>query len=452
MTLVDPDIARQFDRLPPHSIDAEICVLAAMMLDKNIAQAITKLIDRDDFFQTDHQVIYDVLVQLYRKSSPVDGLLVREELARKHLLEEVGGNDYLGKIFNTLPSAAHGEYYATIVRDKAILRRMISESNDAIRAAYGPQNGHAPNEIARRFADNFALIATKGTTDTFRRLGDVVIEVVESKQKNEQRRIPTGITQLDIICGGFPLGGFTLVGGRPGSGKSLLCKQFLHNVGAFGKPIGLVSIEESAEKVAENAMSNYASVENNHIVYNRLSSGEWSDIIRVTPDLAKLNFWVNDDPTRLGEVESAVTTAAVKHGCKLVVVDYLQLIEPDESGDNENREITKISKTLKACAKRLDIALVAACQLNRGNEMGTIRKPTMKDLRGSGSLEQDGDTILLLHREDYYHYQEQGYVPTQQLEIIVAKNKGGNHGVVPAHFSGKHQRVTDWTESLSDPF
>lgn len=450
--LIRDDLASEFDRLPPHSLDAEMCVLASMMLDNDAASRIVQIVGRDDFFQTDHQVIYDQLARMHRDGRPVDAILLSAELEKRQLLEEVGGKAYLGTILDTIPSAAHGEHYANVVRDKSVLRRVIAQANDALRDAYAPRDQTTPNDIARRYADSLAMIATTGTTDRFRRLGDVVIDVVECKQRNDQRRIPTGVTQLDAICGGLPIGGFTLVGGRPGSGKSLLCKQFLHNVGALGRPIGLISIEESSEKVAENALANYASVENNHVVYNRLSAGEWQDIIRVTPDLAKLDFWVNDEPTRLSDVESAVTTAAVKHRCRLVVVDYLQLIEPDDNGDNENREITKISKRLKACAKRLDIALVAACQLNRGNETGTIRKPTLRDLRGSGSLEQDGDTILLLHREDYYHYQEQGYIPTQQLEIIVAKNKGGNQGVVPAHFSGKHQRVTDWTESLQDPF
>lgn len=448
---LSPSIA-EFDRLPPHSIEAEMCVLASMMLDKDVAERVSRAIDGDDFFQADHQVIFDVLVKMYRKGRAVDALLLREELIRRQLLEEVGGGEYLGQILGTVPSAAHGDHYAQVVRYKAVLRRMIDQANKVQRSCYGPQDSLSPTDLCRKYADNFALLAAEGTTDCFRRLGDIAMDVIDAKQRNVVRRIPTGLSELDRVAGGLPIGRFTLVGGRPGSGKSLLCKQFMLNVGGRGEPIGLVTIEESAEKVAENALSNYASVENNHITYNRLNAQEWTDIIAVTPDLMKLDFWVNDEPTRLGDVEGAVTTAAVKYGCKLVVVDYLQLIDPDTGGDNENREITKISNVLKACAKRLDIALVAACQLNRGNETGSVRKPTLRDLRGSGTLEQNGDSIFLLHREDYYHYQEQGYVPTHQLEVIVAKNKDGCQGVVPTTFSGRHQRVTDWAETYKDPF
>lgn len=452
MTLMEPMLARQFDRLPPHSAEAEQCVLASMMLDKDVAARVLGLIDRDDFFSADHQIIYDLLAKMTRAGKPVDAILLREELAKRQLLVEVGGDHYLGQILDTVPTAAHGEHYAATVRELAVRRRIIQASNDATRSAFGPHEGISASALARQYADAFAMIANTGTTDSFRRLGDVVSDVIEAKSKNEVRRVPTGLTMLDSTAGGLPLGRFTLVGGRPGSGKSLLCKQFLHNIGARGEPIGLVTIEESAEKVAENALANRASVENNHIAYNRLSGAEWSDIINVTPELAKMDFWVSDEPTRLSDVEGAVTTAAVKHGCRVVVVDYLQLIDPDTPSENENREITKISKTLKAAAKRLDIALVAACQLNRGNETGSVRKPTLRDLRGSGSLEQDGDMILLLHREDYYHYQDQNYVPTHQLEIIVAKNKDGCQGVIPTKFSGRHQRVSDWLEPGYDPF
>jgi replicative DNA helicase len=367
------------------------------------------------------------------------------------LLEDVGGSAYLGRILNTVPTAAHGEQYAGVVRDLAVRRRLITVGTEAVRAAQTPRAGITGAEQARKYADAFALIAATGTTDQFRRVGEVADDVLEAKLSGTNPRIQTGLTYLDGAMGGLPIGGFTLVGGRPGSGKSLLCKQFLLNAGQRGEPVGLVTVEESAEKVAENAISNLASVENNHITYNRLNRGEWDDILRITPDLAKIDLWINDTPVLLGDVESAITCAAVKHKCKLVVVDYLQLIDPGDGRENENSEITKISRTLKAAAKRLDIALVAACQLNRGNETGhNVRKPTLRDLRGSGSLEQDGDTILLLHREDYYHYQDPNYQPTHQLEVIVAKNKAGCNGLVPVKFSGTHQRVTDW--EVNDPF
>lgn len=452
--LVDPYLARQFDRLPPHSYEAEMCLLASMMLDKDVATRAMQVVDRDDFFQADHQLIFDVLARRYRAGQPVDALLLREELVRRQLLEEVGGNAYLGQILDSVPSAAHGEHYAKVIRGKAVLRRIIAQSNDALRDCYAPLDGLTEAEVARKHADALSMIAATGTTDTFRRLGDVVSDVIDAKMRNEVRRVPTAIGSLDAVIGGLPLGGFVLIGGRPGSGKSQLGKQVLKNVAETFGPVGLVTVEESEEKVAENMLSNAAGVENNRIAYNRLEAGHWSELIRVTPDLERLDFWVDDAPVRLGEVESAVTTAAVKHGCRLVMVDYLQLIDPDTAGENENREITKISKTLKACAKRLDIALVAMCQLNRGNETGSIRKPALRDLRGSGSLEQDGDVIVLLHREDYYHYQEQGYVPTHQLEAIVAKNKYGCLGVVPLHFSGKYQRVREWeiAAGVTDPF
>jgi replicative DNA helicase len=442
--LIDPGIARQFDRLPPHSIEAEQCALSSLMLcgdDRATFDLIRSQLRTESFYQADHGIIFDTVCAMVDRGKPVDGVLVAEELKRRQLLEEIGGVPYLAEILGAMPSAAHGPHYANVVREKAVLRGIISASNDALRACYAPHG--SATEIANKFTEELAALARTGSAAKFRTLGDALMEVLDRKTNPDVPRVRTGLADLDEVIGGLPLGEFTLIGGRPSMGKSQLAKQMLLNIARSGRKVGLVTVEETGEKVAENMLSNASGIENNRIAFGTLGPEDWHEIGRAEPELRKLPFYLDDVPQRLDEVSEAVTVAAIKHKCDVVAVDYLQLIDPGEQ-ETENREVTKISRALKGLAKRLRIALVAVCQLNRGNETGCVRRPTLRDLRGSGSLEQDGDLIILLHREDYYRYQEPGYVPNHRLEAIVAKNKKGCMGTVRLHFSGKTQSITDW--------
>jgi replicative DNA helicase len=261
-------------------------------------------------------------------------------------------------------------------------------------------------------------------------------------------RIPTGLHDLDAVIGGLPRGGFTLVGARPGIGKSQICKQFALNLARRGIPVGIVTVEEDRRKIGQNYLSNASGVENNHIAYSTMGPHEWDEVLRAVKGLNELPIYIADEPVKLSDVEASIIVMATQKKCEVVIVDYLQLINPDVSGENENREITLISKCLKMAFKRLNIAGIAACQLNRGNETGGVRHPTVKDLRGSGSLDQDGDLIMLLHRDDYY--EKDSFKWNKQLLCIVGKNKAGPTGDVPLWFSGKTQTVADW--SSTSPF
>jgi replicative DNA helicase len=445
--LIDPSIARQFDRLPPHSVEAEGCALSALMLcgdDRGTFDLIRAQLRTESFYQADHGIIFDVVCEMADRGKAIDAVLVSQELKRRQLLEDIGGVEYLAHLLRAIPSAAHGPHYAGVVREMAILRGIITASNDALRRCYAPMHGDSAAGIAAAFADELVSLARTGAAAKFCTLGEALMEVLDAKTSHKSDRIRTGLADVDDMIGGIPLGEFTLIGGRPSMGKSQIAKQVVLNAAAKGDgPCAVVTIEETRHKVAENALSNLSGVENNRIAYGTLGPQDWHEISQAEPKLRKLPVFIDDVPLRLDEVTEAVTVAVLKHKCRLVVVDYLQLIDPG-SEETENREITKISRALKGLAKRLNVALIAVCQLNRGNESSGVRRPTLRDLRGSGSLEQDGDLIILLHREDYYRYTEPGYLPNHRLEAIVAKNKKGCVGTVPLHFSGKTQRVTDW--------
>jgi replicative DNA helicase len=415
------------------------------------------ILRRDSFFTADHQVIFEVICEMDDAGTPIDSVLLRAELDRRGLLNEIGGGAYIAQLLNSIPSPAHGPHYAATVREKATLRGLESMAYEVLRRVRDPAKGtDAAAALSREFLEKLSDITAEGAAAMFTSLADATAERLERKQRGEDSLIPTGIPSLDDVAtgiGGFPLGKFTLVGGRPGSGKSLFCKQAALNVAHANVPVGIVTVEETTDKVAENMLSNESGVENRAISFGNLSPEQWRELALAQERLQWVPFWVNDRAVKLADVEEAVTTAATRHKCKLVVVDYLQLVDGStgEKGETEVREITRVSQALKRLAKRLNIAVVAACQLNRGNESQGIRQPAMRDLRGSGSLEQDGDVIILLHREDYYRHSEPGYQCTGQLLAIVAKFKNAGPAVIPLKFSGATQSISDWPEQ-GDPF
>jgi replicative DNA helicase len=439
-----------FDRLPPASIEAERCLLGSMMLATTQAdfELARRVVTREAFYQADHQIIFDVLCDLRDGGRAVDAVLAREELKRRGLWEEIGGGATFADILGSVPSAAHGPHYAKEVREKYALRQIIGLANDVLRDAYAPSRIERATELAMESARRFASVASTGRADEIVKLGDAVMDVYDRISNGEVRRVPTGLHDLDDVIGGLAFGRFTQIGGRPGMGKSQLVKQIVRNVADTGRPVGIVTIEETREKIGENCLSAASGVENNHIAFGTVGQEEWSSLADAVQRLARLPVFISDRPVKLHEVEAAVTALAIEHKCEVIAVDYLQCIDADI--ENENREITKISKALKGSFKRLGVAGIAAVQLNRGNEVQGNRRPTLRDLRGSGSLEQDGDTIILLHRDDYYRKGDDGFTPDHKLEAIIEKNKDGCTGIVPLWFSGARQTITNWNGGIGD--
>lgn len=453
--MLDADrIAAEFSRLPPHDLDAERAALGSLMLagdDKSLFEATRRPLRTESFYQPDHGIYFDAICRLAKADKVLDAITVRAELIRAGLFDEVGGNKLLSQILQSVPSAAHGPHYAEIVQEKYVLREIIRSANDAIRRAYEPAKESRGRELAGTLLRELTALACTGLSDKIHRLADVLVEVASSKDDAASRRIPTGLWELDETIGGIPKGNFTIIGARPRVGKSQLCKQIVLNAARRDVVCGIVAIEESRQKIAQNYLSNASGITNSKIAYGTACEEEWVQIIQAMPGLSSLPIHIADAPVKLSDVEAAISAMVLDLKCELVVVDYLQLIDPEEES-NENREITKISRTLKQAFKRLDVAGIAPAQLNRGSETGTIRKPTLRDLRGSGSLEQDGDLILLLHREDVYHESEPGYMRTHQLQVLVSKNKVDASGEVPLYFDGRTQSVRDWNQPAKNPF
>lgn len=430
------------DRIPPQDLEAEKCVLASLMLCNSVEEfeMIRRHIRGTDFHQADHQIIFDVLVEMRKAKIGIDAITTRNTLERKGLLGEIGGAAYIGEILSTVPSAAHGEHYASIVREKAGLRRCIEAANSLIKSAYS-QGGEDVAKIAQSAILSLNDIASHGSVAKAKSIGEIVIEVMESLDRRETKRLPSRLHGLDMQIGGFPIGGFSMIAARPGMGKSLALKNILLGSAMAGVRTGLVSIEENNGKVGENILSYLSGVNNKRLSCGEIGPEEWSALADAAGTASTIPMFVDETPVTVDQVEAAITNLVLRHKCQMVAVDYLQLIDGDE--ENENREITLVSRRLKAAFKRLNVAGIAAVQLNRKNENSDTKRPKLDSLRGSGSLEQDGDLIILLHSEDYYRRQRGDDFRDNRLLLCIAKNKSGPLADVP-------MKVHLQTQSLHD--
>jgi replicative DNA helicase len=445
--LIDSPIASPFDRLPPHSIEAEQGLLGSLLrmdfagsIDKARLAKVRQIIRGDSFFQADHQIVFDELMRQLDAGDFTNASTLAEGLKGRQLLEEVGGYAYLTQIIDYVPHSVGAEAYAKIIRQKSMLRGVISLANDAIRSAYGPTDGEeAAESMAMELSSKAARLATAGKATAVYSLGDVAQEVYESLEAGTSSRIPTGLGMLDQLIGGLRIGGKVIIGAKPGMGKSLLLKQIGLNLSRRGVKFGIISVEESRHKIAENAISNASGVPNNRIAYGngKLTNEDWQSLTNGVGSLIDLPFKIIDSARTISSITAAARLLQAEYGCEVIACDHLHIID-GETNEHREREIAKISAELKWTWKDLNVAGIECAQLNRG---GGKDRPTLASLRDSGSLEQDADVVILLHREDYYR--ASGEQEDHVVELIVLKNKDGAPGMIPCHYDGARQRVAD---------
>lgn len=458
--MVSADLSEQIENLPPHDLEAERCVIASMMLDREVIPMVRATVGTDSWFQTDHEIIAGVLFDMQAEGKSVDAVILRAELKRRGLFEEVGGALYLGQILDSVPSTAHVEHYAGIVKECAMWRELIAIGNDAIRIAHGNSRGRFTEPAAEALAALSARAikaASGGKLSEVHDLQTVALEVVEKLEASASGTGPgqffkTGLYELDDMVGGLLIGGTTIIAGKPGMGKSAAIKQVLENIARGGIAAGLITIEENRYKVAGNRLSSASGVSNNRIRHAKASAAE---LVRVRDSVSSLppSFFIIDVARKTTEIVAAAHLLVAKHRCRVIAIDHLHLVDGDrQRGESREGEVSRISGTLKVLWRELGVAGVEACQLNRAS--GTER-PTIANLRDSGTLEADGDVILLLHREDYYRKKD--WKPGDPapalddvLEIIVGKNKDGAEGTIKTHFDESTQTVSDLLPA--DPF
>jgi replicative DNA helicase len=448
--LIDPSVARQFDRLPPHSIEAEMCLVASMMLDKEIVGQAVQIVDREAFYQADHQIIFDVLVKLYEQNRPIDAVIVREELVKRQLLEEVGGSAYLAAILNSVPSAAHGAHYAGIVREKALLRQLIAASNDILRDAYAP---HEQSELILDKAEKRIFdIAQKKVGKAVQHMEEVLHEVFEMIENRGQRGIETGFFELDDMMNGLQNGEMIIVAARPSMGKTAFAMNVIEHVAADSiLPCAVFSLEMSKQQLAQRMLCSRGQIDAHKLRKGMLQSHEYAHLANVVGELAKAPIWVDDSPgLTILDLRAKARRLKMQHDIKLIMIDYMQLMD-NPGVESRQQQISEISRGVKSVARELNIPVICLSQLNRASEGRDGHRPRMSDLRESGSIEQDADVIALLHREDYYRMAEPDFQPDNIAEVIIAKQRNGPTGTVKLTFLNRTTRFENLS-TQADPF
>lgn len=410
-----------------------------MMLDREIAQECRTLVCPNDFYISDHRIIFESIDSLIKNDRQVDAIILRDELLKAKVLEDIGGTAYLGQVLGCVPSAAHGPEYARIVREKSKLRSAITTANGLIRKAYDSQE--ASDLILSNALNELVNLSARGA-DKIVTMTQATNEAWTALQPGTSRYIPTFCKSIDEELGGLVVGGFIVIGARPAIGKSLVAKDWALRQAAKGVPVGIISVEETRIKIVENMAASLTGIDNRDINRQRLSAFQRQQIRDAYDYLCDLPIFIADEPTKISDIESAMTAMKIRHEVSAIYIDHLHLVDGELQGStNRNVELTKISRAIKTTGKRLGTATVALCQLNRGTESRDVKKPVLSDLRECGALEQDGDVVILLHREDYYHRDESDYYPTNAMEFIIAKQKNGRVGSLFEPVDLKTQRI-----------
>lgn len=437
-----------FDRTPPQDLEAEQSVLGGMMLSKDAIADVMQELKGADFYRPAHEIIHDAVMSLYGRGEPADAVTVANELSRKGELARVGGAPYLHTLISSVPTAANAGYYARIVREQAILRRLVEAGTRITQLGYATDGGDVDDLVNSAQAEVYAVTESRSSED-YQPLSMTVPETVMEIEKisehgNEMSGVPTGFRRLDELTNGLHPGQMIIVAARPAMGKSTLALDICRNASIKHKLASVVfSLEMGRTELTMRLLSAEAAIELKHMRRGLPpESNDWNRLARTVGKISDAPLFIDDSPNMsLMEIRAKCRRLKQQHDLKLVVIDYLQLMTSGKRVESRQQEVSEFSRALKLLAKELEVPVIAVAQLNRGPEARQDKKPMMSDLRESGSLEQDADMVILLHREDAYRSRDQE--PTGEAEVIVAKHRNGPTDVITLAFQGHFSRFTN---------
>jgi len=426
---------------PPQALDVEATVLGALMIEQTAIDSATALIDRDVFYRPAHRTIYDAIIKLYSSREPVDFSTVYQELKKRNKAEEAGGIEYLSHLTNNVFTAANIEYHIKILLEKKILRDLITISGDiATKSFKADEDAFDIVEYAEKRIFDLAQLHVKKTfmgmkeaiTDTLE-----YIEAIQSKSY-ENFAVPTGFYALNDILGGFQKSDLIILAARPSMGKTALALNLARNAAVMHNlPVGVFSLEMSFQQLVMRLICAEAKVNAQQVRTGRVPQEDNARLVKVASKLANAPLIMDDTSAlSISELRSKARRLKSEFDIRMIIIDYLQLMRGPKGMESREREISEISRTLKAIAKELNIPVIALSQLNRKNEERTDKRPMLSDLRESGSIEQDADVVMFIHRPEYYGKEkfEDGNSTKGIAEIIVAKQRNGPVGEVKLKF------------------
>jgi replicative DNA helicase len=436
------------DRVPPQNIEAEQSTLGSMILDKSAIEKAGEILRQEDFYRTAHQEIYDALWTLAERDEAVDLITVQEELRRRGKLEAVGGTEYLMALIDSVPTAANVEYYAKIVEEKSIRRRMIEAATEVVGFAHS-QDADI-DTLADRAEQLVFAVAQKRLGKSFTSLNSLVHGTFEMIERRYQEGksvsgLETGFRQFDYMTSGLQNSDLIILAARPSMGKTALALNLAINSAKKSKvPVAIFSIEMSSEQLALRLLCSQAKVDAHRLRSGRVKDEEWPMLGNACNVLSETPIYI-DDSTDITPMAMRAKCRRLKaeHGLSLVVVDYLQLMKWHRNIDNRTQEISEIARSLKSLARELNVPLIALSQLSRAVERRDDKRPMLSDLRESGSIEAEADLVIMLYRDSYYKAKEMREEgddsfddprAVDQTEVIIGKQRNGPTGTVRLAF------------------
>jgi len=429
-------------KLPPQDIDAERSVLGALMLDKNAIIRVADLIKADNFYTPTHSRIFEAIFELFERGEPIDILTVTKKLKDKNLLTEVGGSAYLTDLINSVPTATHISYYAKLVKQKKLLRDLIGASAEINERVF--DTSEDPEDLLDEVEQKIFAISQKSRPQNFVPIKDELKAAYERIEKLHQgerglRGVSTGFDELDNYLSGLQRSDLIILGARPSLGKTALCLDIARNAAIKTKtPVGIFSLEMSKDQVIDRLIAAEAQVALWKLRTGRLTEDIEFEMIQEALDrLSQAPIFIDDTPSaNIIQVRSMVRRLQAEHGLGLLVVDYIQLIQPRTNTNNMVQAMTEVSRGLKSLARELEVPILAAAQLSRAVEQREIKIPRLADLRESGSIEQEADVVLFIYRKDRDKF-EPSLEDQNTAEIIIAKHRNGPLASVQLKFDAE---------------
>ena len=449
-----------FDRIPPQDLAAEMATLGGMLMSKEAVTDVIEVLRGPEFYKPAHEMIFEAIVEVYNRSEPADALIVGDELAKRGELELIGGAPYLADLMANVPTAANAGYYARIVKEKSLMRGLVQAGTRITQLGYSTDAGDIDELVTMAEAEVYSVAHREGEQEDYTVVGSLLnevnleIEAGQSREKGGVQGVPTGFVELDELTGGLHPGQMIIVAARPAMGKSTLAVDFCRSASIRARDENgraFTSCYFSLEMGRMELMMRILSAESG-VDMSKLRGGkqmndrDWRDVAEAYSPVSEAPLFIDDSPNlTMPEIRSKALRLKQQHNLGLMVIDYLQLMSSGKRVESRQQEVSEFSRSLKLLAKELDIPVIAVAQLNRGPEQRTGNKPQMSDLRESGSLEQDADIIMLLHRPEYYQNEDR----PGEADIIVAKHRNGQTRTIPVAFQGHLSRFANMARDIA---
>jgi len=442
-------------RIPPHSIDAEQSVLGGLMLDNHAWETIADRVSEEDFYRHDHRLIFRSIAELAEQNQPLDFITLSEWLKQRSELENAGGKAYLGTLAKDTPSAANIRAYADIVREKSVLRQLISVGTDISDLAYNSGDRDSKSLLDEAEKRVFRIAEQGNREQSFKPIKQLLKDSLDNIQRLAETEgtvtgTPTGYTELDSMTSGLNAGDLVIVAGRPAMGKTTFSMNVAEHVALNDKPVVIFSMEMPAEQLILRMFASNGRVPLSDIRTGKIREEDWPRVAMAVKAFSKTKLFIDDVGGQSPiEIRAKTRRLAREHGqLGVIVIDYLQLMQSGNKADNRASEISEISRSLKSLAKELNCPVIALSQLNRSLEQRPNKRPIMSDLRESGAIEQDADIIMFVYRDEVY---DEDSPDKGQAEIIIGKQRNGPIGTVRLTFHGKYTRFDNFAPDVYAP-